>query len=56
MLEQSTHTAVAQRIVDNVSKVIVGKRDVIEQALAAVRGDEAFQLYVPVEDHVKLDV
>ena len=36
MLEQSTHTAVAQRIVDNVSKVIVGKRDVIEQALAAL--------------------
>ena len=36
MLEQSTHTAVAQRIVDNVSKVIVGKRAVIEQALAAL--------------------
>ena len=36
MLEQSTHTSVAQRIVDNVSKVIVGKRAVIEQALAAV--------------------
>jgi len=36
LLEQSTHTAVAQRIVDNVSKVIVGKRAVIEQALAAL--------------------
>ena len=36
MLEQSTHTAVAQRIVDNVSKVIVGKRSVIEHALAAL--------------------
>ncbi len=36
MLEQSTHTAVAQRMVDNVSKVIVGKRDVIEQAMAAL--------------------
>ena len=36
MLEQSTHTAVAQRIIDNVSKVIVGKRAVIEQAMAAV--------------------
>ena len=36
MLEQSTHTTVAQRIVDNVSKVIVGKRAVIEQALAAL--------------------
>ena len=36
MLKQSTHTAVAQRIVDNVSKVIVGKRAVIEQALAAL--------------------
>ena len=36
MLEQSTHTAVAQRIVENVSKVIVGKRAVIEQALAAL--------------------
>lgn len=36
MLEQATHTAVAQRIIDNVSKVIVGKRAVIEQAMAAV--------------------
>ncbi len=36
MLEQLTHTAVAQRIIDNVSKVIVGKRAVIEQAMAAV--------------------
>ena len=36
MLEQSTHTAVTQRIVDNVSKVIVGKRSVIEHALAAL--------------------
>jgi len=36
LLEQSTHTAVAQRIVDNVSKVIVGKRSVIEHALAAL--------------------
>ena len=36
MLEPSTHTAVAQRIVDNVSKVIVGKRSVIEHALAAL--------------------
>ena len=36
MLEQSTRTAVAQRIVDNVSKVIVGKRSVIEHALAAL--------------------
>jgi len=34
--EQSTHTTVAQRIVDNVSKVIVGKRPVIEYALAAL--------------------
>jgi len=34
--EQSTHTAVAQRIVDNVSKVIIGKRTVIEHALAAL--------------------
>jgi len=34
--EQSTHTAVAQRIVDNVSKVIVGKRPVIEHAVAAL--------------------
>ena len=36
MQEQSTHTAVAQRIVDNVSKVIIGKRTVIEHALAAI--------------------
>ena len=36
MLDQLTHTAVAQRIIDNVSKVIVGKRAVIEQAMAAV--------------------
>ena len=36
MQEQSTHTAVAQRIVDNVSQVIVGKRSVIEHALAAL--------------------
>ena len=36
MQEKSTHTAVAQRIVDNVSKVIVGKRAVIEHALAAL--------------------
>lgn len=36
MQEQSTHTTVAQRIVDNVSKVIVGKRPVIEYALAAL--------------------
>ena len=36
MQEQSTHTAVAQRIVDNVSKVIIGKRPVIEHALAAL--------------------
>jgi MoxR-like ATPase len=36
LLEQATHTAVAQRIIDNVSKVIVGKRAVIEQAMAAV--------------------
>jgi MoxR-like ATPase len=36
LLEQLTHTAVAQRIIDNVSKVIVGKRAVIEQAMAAV--------------------
>jgi len=36
LLEQSTHTAVAQRIIDNISKVIVGKRAVIEQAMAAV--------------------
>ena len=36
MQKQSTHTAVAQRIVDNVSKVIVGKRAVIEHALAAL--------------------
>jgi MoxR-like ATPase len=34
--EQSTHTAVAQRIVDNVSQVIVGKRTVIEHAVAAL--------------------
>ena len=36
MQEQSTHTAVAQRIVDNVSKVIIGKRPVIEHSLAAL--------------------
>ena len=36
MQELSTHTAVAQRIVDNVAKVIVGKRGVIEHALAAL--------------------
>lgn len=36
MQKQSTHTAVAQRIVDNVSQVIVGKRTVIEHALAAL--------------------
>ena len=36
MQEQSTHTAVAQRIVDNVSQVIVGKRTVIEHAMAAL--------------------
>ena len=36
MQEQSTHTAVAQRIVDNVSQVIVGKRTVIEHAVAAL--------------------
>ena len=36
MQEQSTHTAVVQRIVDNVSKVIIGKRSVIEHALAAL--------------------
>ena len=36
MQETMTPTVIAQRIVDNVSKVIVGKRDVIEQALAAL--------------------
>jgi MoxR-like ATPase len=34
--EQSTHTAVAQRIVDNVCQVIVGKKTVIEHAVAAL--------------------
>lgn len=36
MQETMSPTVIAQRIVDNVSKVIVGKRDVIEQALAAL--------------------
>ncbi len=36
MQETMSPTLIAQRIVDNVSKVIVGKRDVIEQALAAL--------------------
>jgi MoxR-like ATPase len=34
--EQSAHTAVAQRIVDNVCQVIVGKKTVIEHAVAAL--------------------
>ena len=36
MQETMSPTVIAQRIVDNVSKVIVGKRNVIEQALAAL--------------------
>jgi len=34
--ETMSPTLIAQRIVDNVAKVIVGRRDVIEQALAAL--------------------
>ncbi len=36
MQDTSTPTLIARRIIDNVSKVIVGKRPVIEQALAAL--------------------
>ena len=36
MQETMSPTLIAQRIVDNVAKVIVGRRDVIEQALAAL--------------------
>lgn len=36
MQETVSPTLIAQRIVDNIAKVIVGRRDVIEQALAAL--------------------
>ena len=36
MQETMSPTLIAQRIVDNVAKVIVGRRDVIEQAMAAL--------------------
>ena len=36
MQDTSTPTLIARRIIDNVSKVIVGKKPVIEQALAAL--------------------
>ncbi|PKB63557.1 MAG: AAA family ATPase [SAR202 cluster bacterium Io17-Chloro-G2] len=36
MQDNSTPTQIAHRIIDNVSRVIVGKRDVIERALAAL--------------------
>ena len=36
MQDTSTPTLIARRIIDNVSRVIVGKRSVVEQALAAL--------------------